>query len=161
MIEMWKCQIVTACPFEKHCSVGFGPFPQTSYTFKVSSQIFLALFCILHTLVTFLVKLWKHEWDVKMSECYCMPMRKALLSWVQPFSADCIHFCSFYLDFMALFCILYTLVMFLHTLVLFLVKLWKHEGDVKMNESYCMPVQKALLSWVLPFSAGFKHFLSF
>ena len=36
----WKCQNVTACPpCEKHCSVGFGPFPQTSYTFRVSSQI--------------------------------------------------------------------------------------------------------------------------
>ena len=91
----WKCQNVTACPCEKHCSVGFGPFPQTPYTFEVSSQIFMALFCILHTLVTFLVKLWKHEWDVKMSECYCMPVQKALLSWVRPFSADCIHFWSF------------------------------------------------------------------
>jgi hypothetical protein len=55
----WKCQNVTACPpCEKHCSVGFGPFPQTAYTFEVSSQTFMALFCILHTLVSFLVILW-------------------------------------------------------------------------------------------------------
>ena len=63
----WKCQNVTACPpCEKHCSVGFGPFPQNPYTFEVSSQIFMALFSILHTLVTFFLsnygnmnKTWK------------------------------------------------------------------------------------------------------
>jgi hypothetical protein len=46
MNGMWKCQNVTPCPCKKYCSVGFGPFPQTAYTFEVSSQTVMPLFCI-------------------------------------------------------------------------------------------------------------------
>ena len=91
----WKCQNVTACPCEKHCSVGFGPFPQTPYTFEVSTQSCMTLFYILHTLLMFLVTKWKMNETWKCQNVTACPCEKHMLSWIWPFSAFCIQLWRF------------------------------------------------------------------
>ena len=54
-----NCQNFTTCQCKNHCSVEFGPFMQTAYTFDVSRHTFMSLFCRLHTLFMFLATfLW-------------------------------------------------------------------------------------------------------